>query len=60
MKILSKYGIKFRAAMNVYTGNYPSIENTLKLAKETGATCFSFSPTLDTGRGKNMEMLNFE
>lgn len=60
IRTLSKHDVRFRVAMNVYPQNYYSIENTLELARSLGATWFSFSPILDIGRGKNMEMLSLE
>ena len=54
--LLARYGIRTRVAMNLTKDNVHDIENTLLLAKSLGATWFGFSPILDIGRGKDMDL----
>lgn len=54
---LVRYGIRTRVVMNLTEDNVHDIENTLLLAKSLGATWFSFSPVLDIGRGKDMDLV---
>jgi|MTBAKSStandDraft_1061840.scaffolds.fasta_scaffold00248_46 radical SAM protein with 4Fe4S-binding SPASM domain len=47
-------GIKFRVVMNIVQENIHDIENTLVLAKQLGATWFTFVPIAYVGRAKNL------
>lgn len=59
-RALKRHGVRFRAAMNVYAGNFHTIRDTAALAKEVGATWFSFSPVVDLGRGRGAETITYD
>jgi len=52
--------VKIRVAMNVVKENIPDLENTLLLAKQIGATWFTFVPIVNIGRAKFLEKLTVE
>jgi len=54
---LARYGIRTRVVMNLTKDNIHDIENTLLLVKSLGATWFNFSPVLNIGRGKDMDLV---
>lgn len=51
IRLLSSHGFSVRVAMVVDEHNWPHVENTLLLAKHLGATRFSYSSIMPTGRG---------
>jgi radical SAM protein with 4Fe4S-binding SPASM domain len=57
-KKLKIHNIPFRIAMNVHSENLSHIRQTAKLAKELGASTFSFSPILKIGRAKKISVLS--
>ncbi|MFH1101492.1 MAG: radical SAM protein [Methanobacteriota archaeon] len=54
IQLLSKYGMNVRVAMTTTTETVQDIENTLLLAKKSGASSFNYSSTIPFGRGKNI------
>jgi len=59
-RAMSKHGVRFRTAMNIYAGNFDTIQETAALAKKIGANWFSFSPVTDLGRGRTADMISFD
>lgn len=57
-RLLGEFGIRFRAAMNVCKINLPYVAETAALAHDLGATWFTFSPIMDIGRGRGMQLLD--
>lgn len=57
---LAKHGVRYRAAMNLYRGNFDTIRQTADLAREIGANWFSFSPVTDMGRGREADIISFD
>jgi len=58
-RALSKHGVRFRTAMNIYAGNFDTIQETAALAKNIGANWFSFSPVTDLGRGRTADTISY-
>lgn len=57
---MKRHNVRFRIAMNVYAGNFDSIADTAMLAREVGASWFSFSPVVDLGRGRSADIIHFD
>ncbi len=60
IKLLSKYGIKSRAAMTVVPETVGQITETMKFAKEIGATYFNYNPVLPFGYGEELKGSKFD
>jgi len=58
-RAMSRHGVRYRAAMNLYSGNFDEIIETAALARDLGANWFSFSPVTDLGRGRGADMISF-
>lgn len=53
-------GVKLRVVMNIVKENVHDIEKTLIIAKQLGATWFTFVPIVYVGRAKNLHKLTVE
>ena len=56
--MLKECGIFFRVVMNVHSGNLDRVNQTALLAKELGASVFSFAPIVEVGRASAIELLS--
>ena len=57
-QLIAAHGLRFRVAMNVYSGNVHRIRPTAELARRLGATRVSFSPILHIGRAADLPPLS--
>lgn len=53
MRLLSGNKFFFRVSMSVTAENFFEVEDTIKLAKELGASAFTFNPVFNVGRGED-------
>lgn len=53
MRLLSENKFFFRVSMSVTAENFFEVEETVKLAKDLGASAFTFTPVINVGRGAN-------
>jgi radical SAM protein with 4Fe4S-binding SPASM domain len=56
ISLLAKHQVRTRVVMNVIPFNANDVEKTLLLARELGATSFTYSHVLDVGRGKDIDL----